>query len=55
MRAGTLQFCRMELPGSADTPQSMTKVYTRSSPDAFGETISIDVGNGDNAYEFKSY
>ena len=41
------------IAGSADTPQSMTKVYTRSSPDAFGETISIDVGNGDNAYEFR--
>ena len=31
----------------------MTKVYTRSSPDAFGETITIDVGNSDNAYEFR--
>ena len=41
------------IAGSADVPQSMTKVYTRSSPDAFGETISIDVGNSDNAYEFR--
>ena len=41
------------IAGSADTAQSMTKVYTRSSPDAFGETITVDVGNGDNAYEFR--
>ena len=31
----------------------MTKVYTRSSPDAFGETITIDVGDSNNAYEFR--
>ena len=36
-----------------DAPQSMTKVYTKNSPDAFGETISIDVGNSNNAYEFR--
>ena len=41
------------IAGSADTPQSMTKVYTKNSPDAFGETISIDVGNNLNAYEFR--
>ena len=41
------------IAGSADTPQSMTKVYTRSSPDAFGETITVDVGNSNNAYEFR--
>ena len=42
-----------KIAGSADTPQSMTKVYTKNSPDAFGETISIDVGNSNNAYEFR--
>lgn len=42
-----------KIAGSTDTPQSMTKVYTKNSPDAFGETISIDVGNSNNAYEFR--
>ena len=42
-----------KIAGSTDTPQSMTKVYTKNSPDAFGETISIDVGNDLNAYEFR--
>ena len=42
-----------KIAGSTDAPQSMTKVYTKNSPDAFGETISIDVGNSNNAYEFR--
>lgn len=42
-----------KIAGSTDTPQSMTKIYTKNSPDAFGETISIDVGNSNNAYEFR--
>ena len=42
-----------KIAGSTDNPQSMTKVYTKNSPDAFGETISIDVGNSNNAYEFR--
>ena len=42
-----------KIAGSTDAPQSMTKVYTKNSPDAFGETISIDVGNDNNAYEFR--
>ena len=42
-----------KIAGSTDAPQSITKVYTKNSPDAFGETISIDVGNSNNAYEFR--
>lgn len=41
------------IAGSTDEPTSITKVYTKSSPDAFGETIEIDVGNNDYAYEFR--
>ena len=42
-----------KIAGSTDAPQSITKVYTKNSPDAFGETISIDVGNDNNTYEFR--
>lgn len=41
------------IAGSTDEPTQIRKVYSRASGDEFAETISIDVGNNNHAYEFR--